>query len=42
MKDFPAEGAARDYANAILALPAVQARGVDAGAESKRIERFDL
>jgi len=35
-------GAARDYADAILALPALQAWVADAVAETERIERFDL
>ena len=36
------EGAARDYAEAILAVPALQAWVADAMAETERIERFDL
>jgi len=35
-------GAARDYADAILALPALQAWVADAEAEAERIEKFDL
>jgi glutathione S-transferase len=35
-------GAARDYADAILALPALQAWVADAEAETERIEKFDL
>ena len=36
------EGAARDYADAILWLPALQAWVADAQAEAERIEKFDL
>ena len=36
------EGTARDYAEAILALPALQAWMADALAETERIEKFDL
>jgi glutathione S-transferase len=36
------EGAARDYADAMLALPALQAWVADAEAEAERIEKFDL
>jgi glutathione S-transferase len=36
------EGAARDYADAMLALPALQAWVKDAVAEAERIEKFDL
>ena len=35
------EGAARDYANAMLALPALQAWMADAEAETGRIEKFE-
>ncbi|MGA9165484.1 MAG: glutathione S-transferase family protein [Thiobacillus sp.] len=35
-------GAARDYADAILALPALQAWVADAEVEAERIEKFDL
>jgi glutathione S-transferase len=35
------EGAARDYAGAVLALPALQAWAADAVAEPERIEKFD-
>ena len=35
------EGAARDYADAILALPALQAWVADAVAETEHIEKFD-
>lgn len=34
-------GAARDYADAVLALPALQAWVADAVAETERIEKFD-
>ncbi len=36
------EGAARDYADAMLALPALQAWVADAVAEPERIEKVDL
>ena len=36
------EGAARDYADAVLALPALQAWVADAEAETGRIEKFDF
>jgi glutathione S-transferase len=36
------DGAARDYAEAVLALPALQAWVADAVAEAERIEKFDL
>jgi glutathione S-transferase len=36
------EGAARDYADAVLALPSLQAWVADAEAEAERIEKFDL
>jgi hypothetical protein len=36
------KGAARDYDDAIPALPALQARAADAEAETGRIEKFDL
>jgi glutathione S-transferase len=36
------EGAARDYADAVLALPALQAWVADAVAETERIEKFDF
>ena len=36
------EGAARDYADAILALHALQAWVADAVAEPERIEKVDL
>jgi glutathione S-transferase len=36
------EGAARDYADAVLALPALQAWVADAVAETERIEEFEL
>lgn len=35
------EGAARDYADAVLALPALQAWVADAVAETERIEKFE-
>ena len=35
------EGVARDYADAVLALPALQAWVADAEAEAERIEKFD-
>lgn len=35
-------GTARDHAEAILALPALQAWEADAVAEAGRIEKFDL
>ncbi len=35
-------GAARDYADAMLALPVLQAWAADAEAETERIEKFDL
>ncbi len=38
----PLEGVARAYADAILALPALQAWMADALAETERIEMFDL
>jgi glutathione S-transferase len=38
----PLEGAARDYADAILALPALRAWIADALAESERIAMFDI
>jgi glutathione S-transferase len=36
------EGAARDYAEAVLALPALQEWVADAEAETERIDKFDL
>ncbi len=38
----PLEGVAQDYADAVLALPALQAWVTDALAESERIEKFDI
>jgi glutathione S-transferase len=35
-------GAAKDYADTVLALPALQAWVADAVAETERIEKFDL
>lgn len=37
----PLQGAARDYADAILALPALRAWVADALAETERIEMFE-
>ncbi len=38
----PLDGAAQDYANAILALPALREWVADAERESERIDKFDL
>ncbi len=38
----PLQGLARDYADAILALPAMQSWVADALAENERIEMFEL
>jgi glutathione S-transferase len=39
---WPLDAAARDYADAVLALPALQAWVAEAVTETERIEKFDL